>query len=437
MSYRRWLFRASTISLLLWANSSFIDSDFVPNQPLRKLQRVHEPRDSHGKNSDSLLFILSLSGGGTRSAALSFGALQALRQSAIQTASGPRPALEELDTIFAVSGGAFTAAYYGLYGDKIFNSFEQRFLRRNLNIDFPPAFARINVIKKLLRKDVGRSEAMVSYLDDLLFSGHTVDELLDDTGPKVEISASDLASGSQFTFSDQGLNSICSDARSIPVARAITASSAVPLLYSPIRLNNYAAYCTPAGPAQGGAGEITFPPRQRFIHLADGGLTDNTGLRPFLEKVKYYGGVQNMLEHEGRNATRKIILLYVDASVTPDSKSGLNSQPMSAGSVIKAATKTMIRQYSEATLSRVRQVLSDWTIEMARRGKPVTYELIHMSFNNLTADQERYFNNVPTSFALSDENVDRLIATGARLVRKHRVFRMAASSRNALPSSAE
>ncbi|RTZ60286.1 MAG: hypothetical protein DSZ32_03915 [Gammaproteobacteria bacterium] len=396
--------------------------------------RVHESKISHEKNSDSLLFILSLSGGGTRSAALSFGALQALRQATILTSTGPRPALDELDTIYAVSGGAFTAAYYGLYGDKIFSDFEQRFLRRNLNVDFPPAFARINVIKKLLRKDVGRSEAMVNYLDGLLFSGHGVDELLDDSGPKVEISASDLASGNQFTFSEQGLSSICSDPRSIPVARAITASSAVPLLYSPIRLNNYAAYCSVSDPARHADGKIAFPPRQQFVHLADGGLTDNTGLRPFLQKVKQYGGVQNMLEHEGRKSTKRIILLYVDASVTPDPKSGLDSQPMSAKSVIKAATKTMMRQYSKATLSQVRQALSDWTIEMARRGKPVTYELIHLSFSKLTSAQEQYFNRVPTNFALSDEHVSELLAAGARLVRAEPAFHTTARSQH-LPQS--
>ena len=31
-----------------------------------------------------------------------------------------------------VSGGSFPAAYYGLYGDRIFQEFEQRFLRKNV-----------------------------------------------------------------------------------------------------------------------------------------------------------------------------------------------------------------------------------------------------------------------------------------------------------------
>ncbi len=425
MNYRGWLFRVSTISLLTWANSSFVDSDFVPNQPLQKLASVNESKSTHGENQDSLLFILSLSGGGTRSAALSFGALKALRDTTIETTSGPRPALTEIDKIYAVSGGAFTAAYYGLYGDKIFDGFEQTFLRRNLNIDFPPAFGRLDVIKKLMRKDVGRSEAMVSYLDKLLFAGHTVDELLDETGPKVEISASDLASGKQFTFSTSGLTDICSDPHSIPVARAITASSAVPVLYSPVRLNNYAAHCAPSAPSDGNqtnAHSIRFPKQQKFIHLADGGLTDNTGLRAFLHDVQKYGSVRNMLEHQGSSSTQRIVLLYVDASVGPDSQSGLSSKPMSTGKVVNAATATMISQYSRATLAQVRQVLAEWKAEMTGLGKPVQYDLIHLSFDELEPKQKEYFNKVPTSFALSGENIDKLVAAGAKLVRANAVF---------------
>lgn len=431
MNYRGWLFKVSTIGLLAWANNSFVDSDFVPNQPSGKFESVKESIRSRAENSDSLLFILSLSGGGTRSAALSYGALKALRDTTIETSAGPQPALKQIDTIYAVSGGAFTAAYYGLYGDKIFSGYEDTFLRRNLNIDFPPAFAKISVIKKLMRKDVGRSEAMVSYLDDLLFSGHTIDELLDSSGPKIEISASDLASGHQFTFSTEGLSSICSDARSIPVARAITASSAVPVLYSPVRLNNYSTHCTAAaGSHLLTSNTIEFPKQQKFIHLADGGLTDNTGLGAFLHKVKRYGSVRKMLAHEGSASTKRIMLMYVDASVTPNPASGTSSDPMSTEEVVSAATATMIKRYSQVTLSRVRQVLSEWKAEMTSLGKPVDYDLIHLSFDDLGSKQSAYFNSVPTSFALSKENVDHLIASGSKLVYENASFRDR-STRNA------
>ncbi len=40
--------------------------------------------------------------------------------------------LDEVDYITSVSGGSFTAAYYGLYGDGIFEDFEEAFLVRDI-----------------------------------------------------------------------------------------------------------------------------------------------------------------------------------------------------------------------------------------------------------------------------------------------------------------
>ncbi|WP_227520178.1 hypothetical protein [Marinobacter sp. LV10R510-11A] len=39
--------------------------------------------------------------------------------------------LDQVDVISAVSGGSYTAAYYGLFGDRLFEDFGERFLRRN------------------------------------------------------------------------------------------------------------------------------------------------------------------------------------------------------------------------------------------------------------------------------------------------------------------
>ena len=40
--------------------------------------------------------------------------------------------LDEVDIVTGVSGGAFTALAFGLYGDKLFDDYEQRFLKRNV-----------------------------------------------------------------------------------------------------------------------------------------------------------------------------------------------------------------------------------------------------------------------------------------------------------------
>jgi len=38
--------------------------------------------------------------------------------------------LDSIDVITGVSGGSFTALAYGLYGEKLFDDYEQRFLKQ-------------------------------------------------------------------------------------------------------------------------------------------------------------------------------------------------------------------------------------------------------------------------------------------------------------------
>ena len=74
-----------------------------------------------GSNSDELFVILAFSGGGTRAAALSYGVLEALRDTKIQWHNRKASLLDEVDVISSISGGSFPAAYYALYGSRTFD----------------------------------------------------------------------------------------------------------------------------------------------------------------------------------------------------------------------------------------------------------------------------------------------------------------------------
>jgi NTE family protein len=83
-------------------------------------------------NSEELLLILTFSGGGTRAAAFSYGVLEELRATEITLGGKKRRLSDEADIISGVSGGSFTAAYFGLFGERIFEDFESRFLKKNI-----------------------------------------------------------------------------------------------------------------------------------------------------------------------------------------------------------------------------------------------------------------------------------------------------------------
>ena len=57
-------------------------------------------------NDSKTLLLLAFSGGGTRAAALSYGVLEALRQTEVDGPRGRRSMLDEVDAISSVSGEA-------------------------------------------------------------------------------------------------------------------------------------------------------------------------------------------------------------------------------------------------------------------------------------------------------------------------------------------
>jgi NTE family protein len=91
-----------------------------------------ETRLGRVKQKESLV-ILAFSGGGTRAAAFSYGVLEFLRRTEVVGPQGQRVRLlDQVDVITGVSGGSFTALAYGLYGDRLFSEYEQRFLKRDV-----------------------------------------------------------------------------------------------------------------------------------------------------------------------------------------------------------------------------------------------------------------------------------------------------------------
>jgi NTE family protein len=78
------------------------------------------------------LFVLSFSGGGTRAAAFSYGVLEELRRTSVVVDGQQRRLIDEVDIITGVSGGSFTALSYALYGERLFDEYEERFLKRDV-----------------------------------------------------------------------------------------------------------------------------------------------------------------------------------------------------------------------------------------------------------------------------------------------------------------
>ena len=85
-------------------------------------------------NSDSLLVLLSFSGGGYRAAAMAHAVLEVLHETPLYWDGEPTTTtlLQEVDAISAVSGGSLAAAYYAMDPGHLFPRFREQVLNFDL-----------------------------------------------------------------------------------------------------------------------------------------------------------------------------------------------------------------------------------------------------------------------------------------------------------------
>jgi len=279
--------------------------------------------------SHDITLALAFSGGGTRAAALSYGVLAALRDSRINLDGHSSRLLDEVDLISSVSGGSFTAAYFGLYGERIFSDFEYDFLRRDVQGELIHGLFNPG----LWFSKRGRTEMAVKYYENKVFNGATFEDLYHHGGPLIVINASDLGRGVRFSFLQDYFDLICSDLSSFPVSRAVAASSAVPILFNPVVLKNHTgcdddayqflseARAQLAGSDQlqeavDGLSSFALKDERRYIHLVDGGITDNLGLMSIYEVIEIAGGAQQFLHKVNAKPAPRLVVISVNASTS-------------------------------------------------------------------------------------------------------------------------
>ena len=391
-----------------------------------------------------LMAALFFSGGGTRAAALSYGVL---RELAATPLPGGGRMLDDVTTINAVSGGSFTAAYYCLYGDRIFADYEQLFLKRNVqDILVARCLTPVNTVR-LWSSRFGRSDLAAEYYDELLFHGATFGDLarLGPDRPYLVINATNIATGASLQFTQQQFDQIGSDLSRFPIARAVAASSAVPLLFSPIILKNYADRVPPAGaiaPPPAEAPDIFASFRDAlaetsrtyrdvenhpYIDLMDGGLSDNLALRNLLNQVTLAGGWDAVLGRLRGQGITKLAIVVVNAAVEGEQPWARDDRAPGLKAVVSSLSNSSIIRANRETLAMVETSLALWQRERAARGPaagtPPKVYFIRVDLRSAADPAERaFFESVPTRFHLPPATVDRLVQGGRLLLRESPEF---------------
>ena len=193
---------------------------------------------------DDMVLALAFSGGGTRAAAFAYGVLEELRDTEVIIDGRTKRLVDEVDFVTGVSGGSFTATYFALHGERIFEDFEQRFLKRDIEkelilelVSSPRNWFR------LLSRHYNRSDLAADFYGRAIFDGATFGDIQARGGAKVVINATDLSTGNPFLFVQDQFDFICSDLTRFPVARAVAASAGLPPYFPPLVLDNHSGSC--------------------------------------------------------------------------------------------------------------------------------------------------------------------------------------------------
>jgi NTE family protein len=404
-------------------------------------------------NSDSLFVCLMFSGGGTRAAALSYGVMEALRGTVVRVNGQTKSLLDEVDCISSVSGGSFTAAYYGLFRDRLFADFRSRFLERDIQGALAAGlFNPVNWIR-LLSPDYSRIDMAANIYDQEVFDGATIGRLAENGRPFVILNATNLGSGRRFDFTQEHFDAIGSRLEEYPVARAVAASSAFPYLLSPISLVNYPTaegYQPPwwypgALNPEDWAGEryaaaenldVYLDKHNRYIHLMDGGLADNIGARAILDAFKR----GFILSRMNAGVIRQLVLIVVNARTESQDRLSRKESPPGLFTVAEKTATVAMDNYSFASVTTLREDLYTWVQAqkdteacgrlLAERCPkapglfaseanidPYVVEINFNAVAQIPGEDPQYYLDLPTSFKLSAEQVEKLVTIGPKLLR--------------------
>jgi len=391
--------------------------------------------------SGDIWLFLAFSGGGTRAAAFSYGVLEELRDTRYSRNGSERRLLDEVDTISSVSGGSFTAAYYGLFGERIFDDYQDVFLKKNVQKVLINGLLNPANWFRFMSQGFDRTEMAIDYYDRQIFEGGTFADMAAQPGPQIQINATDLSIGQRFSFNPTRFSLLCSDLAEFKVARAVAASSAVPVAFTPIVLENYDT-CRVVEPvwmpqtrkwAQtdprlqelvSGVDSYLDKEQRRYIHLVDGGTSDNLGVRSAYERVHILGGTQQASKLLLGRTPSIIAMIVINAQTRPDRPMDTSSRAPGTSAVLGALADTELQRYNVESIALMQSSMKQWSSELSTPDQMVTPYFIQIDFESIADPEIRVmFNNVATSLALPADEVNNLTEAGHRLLRQSPEFR--------------
>lgn len=434
----------------------------IHNDPLNNRLADSSPQASDIERDmpaydDDLLVALSFSGGGTRAAAFSYGVLAEMNGTPVAGRRASGSLLDHIGFISAVSGGSITAAYFGLKKQAAFADFRERFLLRDAEQALRTRVTVAN-LSRALAGGINDSSGFPRWLDENLFNGATFASLDAQRRPRILINASDIYNRTTFLFSSTAFSAMCSDLASYPLADAVAASAAVPVVFAPVVIRTYAGTCrrplppwidrtlrnpsaSPMLKAYAIALARYHDGSMPYIKLLDGGLVDNYGLSGFTLARLQSDTPFGPLSPRQAVKLRRALLMVVDAGRGPSGNWIQTVEGPSGPELVVAAADTAMVSSVRAGFTAFNGTMSEWqaalvrwrcglsAAERQRLGAPpnwncrdVKFYVTRTGFDELGPERAAALDQVPTSFRLPPEMVDAVVAAGRDALRANPAY---------------
>lgn len=445
----RWL---RSITVAAAANAALLGCVSVYNLPVNLPlddASISQQITSSGDGTDDVVLGLSFSGGGTRAAAFAFGVLSELNKLPVRGARGSM--LDRIDFVSGVSGGAITAAYFGLKKKLALDDFRERFLLKNAEEGLITTVS-LSTIGRAFTGGVNDSRGFTTWLDVNLFNGATLGQLNSDR-PRVWINATDIYNRVPFVFGNTAFTAICSDLSRYPISSAVAASAAIPIAFTPIVVQAFPGACTDPLPSwiRRKANNRKAPSMIRsyataiasyrdgavpFIKLLDGGIVDNYGVSGLTIAREASDTPYGPLTAQQAVKLRRALFLVVDAKTGVsgdwihgiDGPNGVETVRASVASSMAASLDAVYTVF-DRSMNDWRTSLVHWRCQLsaadrARLGagpnwkcQDVNFFVGRLSFDQLGPERANDLNKIPTRFQLPAVQVDNLIAAGRDALR--------------------
>jgi predicted acylesterase/phospholipase RssA len=349
-------------------------------------------------NHEKTLVLLALSGGGSRAAYWSGSVMLALEKVYQEDNLN---LLREVDLISSVSGGSLPAAYYAVSQDPgspvrarsnrdwdeptVKNLMSRPYISRWFKNWFWPGNIARYWFTSYDRSDI-MANTLADNLYDTYFTGFDLDMRdINPERPYLVLNATDGTNGhfgNVFTFTTDQFNRICSDLGGYEVARAVMATASFPAVFNYMTLRDYhdSAGCNPQ------------PQPQRYVHVFDGGNSDNLGLTSVRKAIAL-----------NKQRYDRIVVILVDAYTTSP---GIDTATPDARALLDYAVDFNFMDSTDALLGSVRSRTLEEMRKTMRGFDPSKVVFYHIGFDDVKeADSTLYYrlNKIATNFKIDKE----------------------------------